>query len=98
MAFRNVYDFLFSKMVVMEAGGEWYERVDRSGSPLDAVLGHAWKINYHSRALDGAEHRALEEITARLVAGVRLRSSHPGSATRTGATSGAGKWQCVGRR
>jgi mannose 2-epimerase len=47
-AFRNVYDFLFQKMVVMEAGGEWYERLDRQGSPIDAVLGHAWKINYHS--------------------------------------------------
>lgn len=46
--FRNVYDFLFRKMVVMEAGGEWYERVDRSGEPIDTVLGHAWKINYHS--------------------------------------------------
>jgi mannose 2-epimerase len=48
LAFRNVYDFVFSKMVVMEAGGEWYERLDRSGTPLDPVLGHAWKINYHT--------------------------------------------------
>lgn len=48
LAFRNVYEFLFSKMVVMEAGGEWYERLDRQGNPLDTVLGHAWKINYHS--------------------------------------------------
>lgn len=48
LSFRNVYDFLFRKMVVMEAGGEWYERLDRYGNPLDAVLGHAWKINYHS--------------------------------------------------
>jgi mannose/cellobiose epimerase-like protein (N-acyl-D-glucosamine 2-epimerase family) len=47
-AFRNVYDFVFSKMVVMEAGGEWYERLDRIGTPIDAVLGHAWKINYHT--------------------------------------------------
>lgn len=47
-AFRKVYDFLFEKMVVMEAGGEWYERVDRVGQPIDPVLGHAWKINYHS--------------------------------------------------
>lgn len=47
-AFRNVYDFLFSKMVVMEAGGEWYERLDRYGNPIDPVIAHAWKINYHS--------------------------------------------------
>ena len=38
-AFRNVYDFVFSKMVVMEAGGEWYERVDRAGTPLDRCWG-----------------------------------------------------------
>ena len=47
-AFRNIYDFLFDKMVVMPAGGEWYERVSREGQPLDTALGHAWKINYHS--------------------------------------------------
>ncbi|MCG3181312.1 MAG: Cellobiose 2-epimerase [Phycisphaerae bacterium] len=47
-AFRNVYDFLFDKFVVMDAGGEWYERVDREGRPIDDVLGHAWKICYHS--------------------------------------------------
>ncbi len=47
-AFRNVYDFVFNKMVVMEAGGEWYERVDRVGNPVDPVLGHGWKINYHT--------------------------------------------------
>jgi mannose/cellobiose epimerase-like protein (N-acyl-D-glucosamine 2-epimerase family) len=48
LAFRKVYDFIFNKMVVMPAGGEWYERVDRYGEPIDAVLGHAWKINYHT--------------------------------------------------
>jgi mannose 2-epimerase len=47
-AFCNVYNFVFSKMVVMEAGGEWYERVDRQGRPVDDALGHAWKINYHT--------------------------------------------------
>jgi len=47
-AFRNVYDFVFDKLVVMDAGGEWYERVDRFGSPIDDALGHAWKINYHT--------------------------------------------------
>jgi mannobiose 2-epimerase len=47
-AFRNVYDFVFGKLVVMEAGGEWYERVDRFGHPIDNALGHAWKISYHT--------------------------------------------------
>ena len=47
-AFKNVYDFIFSKLVNMEAGGEWFERVDRQGSPIDDALGHAWKISYHT--------------------------------------------------
>jgi len=47
-AFRNVYDFVFDKLIVMDAGGEWYERVDRQGRPLDDALGHAWKISYHT--------------------------------------------------
>jgi mannobiose 2-epimerase len=47
-AFRNVYDFVFDKLVVMDAGGEWYERVDREGNPIDDALGHAWKISYHT--------------------------------------------------
>ena len=47
-AFRNVYDFVFGRLVVMDAGGEWYERVDREGRPLDDALGHAWKISYHT--------------------------------------------------
>ncbi len=46
--FRNVYDCVFNKFVVMDAGGEWYERIDREGRPLDSALGHAWKISYHT--------------------------------------------------
>ena len=47
-AFLNVYEFLFSKFVNMEAGGEWYECLDREGNVVDDALGHAWKINYHT--------------------------------------------------
>lgn len=47
-AFVNVYDFVFDHFVCMESGGEWYERVDREGNPIDDALGHAWKINYHT--------------------------------------------------
>jgi mannobiose 2-epimerase len=47
-AFRNVHDFLFDKMIAMDAGGEWYERLDREGNVLDGDLSHSWKINYHS--------------------------------------------------
>lgn len=47
-AFRNVYDFVFAKFVNLDAGGEWYERLDRIGHPIDDALGHAWKISYHT--------------------------------------------------
>jgi mannobiose 2-epimerase len=47
-AFRNVYDFVMAKFVNIPAGGEWYERVDRLGNPVDDALGHAWKISYHT--------------------------------------------------
>ncbi len=47
-AFANVYEFVFDRFVNLEAGGEWYERVDRAGQPVDDALGHAWKISYHT--------------------------------------------------
>lgn len=47
-AFRNVHDFIFGKMIAWEAGGEWYERLDRRGRVLDGALAHSWKINYHT--------------------------------------------------
>jgi mannose/cellobiose epimerase-like protein (N-acyl-D-glucosamine 2-epimerase family) len=28
--------------------GEWYERVNRAGEPLDDALGHGWKSGYHT--------------------------------------------------
>ncbi len=46
--FRNVYDFVFARFVNLDAGGEWYERLDRAGTPIDDALGHAWKISYHT--------------------------------------------------
>lgn len=48
LAFKNVYHFVFEKFVVLSAGGEWYERLDRTGNPIDDALGHAWKISYHT--------------------------------------------------
>ncbi len=47
-AFEAVYRFVFDHFVALEAGGEWYERVDRQGRPIDDALGHAWKISYHT--------------------------------------------------
>ena len=48
LAFKNVYEFVFEHFIALEAGGEWYERLDRSGQPVDDALGHAWKISYHT--------------------------------------------------
>ncbi len=39
---------MFGKFVNLAAGGEWYERLDRFGVPIDDALGHAWKISYHT--------------------------------------------------
>jgi mannobiose 2-epimerase len=46
--FVNVLDFAFEKFIAMEAGGEWYERLDRQGNVLDGDLAHSWKISYHT--------------------------------------------------
>lgn len=48
LAFRNIHDFVFTKLVATDAGGEWYERVDRTGRIVDGALGHAWKNSYHT--------------------------------------------------
>ena len=62
IGFRKVWDFLFRHFVNMEAGGEWYERVDREGNVIDGALAHGWKISYHSvRSMIQAIKR-LEEI------------------------------------
>ncbi len=47
-AFTNVWNFVFEKFIAMDAGGEWYERLDREGNVLDGDLAHNWKINYHT--------------------------------------------------
>ncbi len=47
-AFGNVFDFVFQKFVARDAGGEWYERLDREGNVLDGDLAHSWKIGYHT--------------------------------------------------
>ncbi len=47
-AFENVRGFVFEKFVNLAGGGEWYERLDRAGRPIDDALGHAWKISYHT--------------------------------------------------
>jgi len=65
-AFRNVYDFVFDRLVVLEAGGEWYERVDRFGRPVDDALGHAWKISYHTVRSMVQSIRRLRTLSAEM--------------------------------
>lgn len=64
-AFMNVLTFVFDRMVVLEAGGEWYERVDRVGQPVDDALGHAWKINYHTVRSMVQTVRRLQQLVGR---------------------------------
>lgn len=68
-AFEKVWRFLFDKIVCWDGGGEWYERVDRQGRPIDDALAHAWKINYHSV-------RSIIQVVRRLEA-IRGRSPLP---------------------
>jgi mannobiose 2-epimerase len=63
-AFRNIWGFVFGHVVNMEAGGEWYERVDRQGNVVDGALGHGWKVNYHTVRSMIQVIRHLEELAA----------------------------------
>jgi mannobiose 2-epimerase len=45
--FKNVFDFIFSKVVHHEVG-EWWPLLTREGEPIWTHMGHAWKINYHT--------------------------------------------------
>lgn len=47
-AFRRTYDFVFERLVNVEAGGEWIALAARDGTPIWGYLGHAWKISYHT--------------------------------------------------
>ena len=52
-------------MVNREAGGEWYERVDREGNVVDGALGHGWKVNYHTvRSMIQVNQRLQRLVTA----------------------------------
>jgi mannobiose 2-epimerase len=65
-AFVNVFEFVFEHFVAMDAGGEWYERLDRQGHVLDGDLAHNWKINYHTvRSMIQTVQR-LEAVKERL--------------------------------
>jgi len=60
-AFRDVLDFVCTRFVNREGGGEWFALLDRKGAPLWDYQGHAWKICYHTI-------RSMVETTRRLVA------------------------------
>jgi mannobiose 2-epimerase len=65
-AFTNIWEFVFGKFIAMDAGGEWYERLDREGNVLDGDLAHNWKINYHTvRAMIQTVQR-LEQLVEKI--------------------------------
>jgi mannobiose 2-epimerase len=64
-AFRNIRNFVFTHMVNMEGGGEWYERLDRRGNVVDGALGHGWKVNYHTVRSMIQVIRRLEQVLER---------------------------------
>ena len=57
--FRGVHDFVFTKFVNWQGGGEWFALLDRDGTPLWDYQGHAWKISYHTV-------RSMIEVVKRL--------------------------------
>jgi mannobiose 2-epimerase len=63
-AFQNILEFVFSKFIASEGGGEWYERLDRAGRPIDDALGHEWKISYHTVRSMIQVVRRLDELVA----------------------------------
>ncbi len=65
-AFRNVYDFVMRKFVAWDAGGEWYERLDRQGNPVDDALGHGWKSSYHTVRSMIQTIKRLRQVAERL--------------------------------
>lgn len=58
-AFESVYGFVFTHFVNRPAGGEWFHKVDREGTPIEDHLGDHYKISYHTV-------RAMIEVVARL--------------------------------
>ena len=46
-AFRNVHDFVFSKVIHREQG-EWFPLLDREGNVLRDYMGDSWKTCYHT--------------------------------------------------
>ena len=57
-AFRNVHDFVFSKMICWDQG-EWYPLLDRQGNIIRDDLGYHWKVGYHTL-------RSMVEVVVRL--------------------------------
>jgi mannose/cellobiose epimerase-like protein (N-acyl-D-glucosamine 2-epimerase family) len=46
-AFRNVHDFVFSKVINWELG-EWYALLEKNGDLIWDYMGTSWKVFYHT--------------------------------------------------
>jgi mannose 2-epimerase len=60
-AFRNIHDFVFSKMINWEQG-EWYPLLDRKGNILSDQMGYNWKSGYHTLRATSLVVKKLREI------------------------------------
>ncbi|HNQ35667.1 MAG TPA: AGE family epimerase/isomerase [bacterium] len=63
-AFRNIFDFVWTKVINHQAG-EWYALLDRRGRVRWDYLGHAWKNNYHTVRSMTESLKRLERIQGR---------------------------------
>ncbi len=60
-AFRNIHDFVFSKMINHELG-EWRALLDTGGKPIWDYMGTSWKVFYHTVRGTCLTVRKLEKV------------------------------------
>jgi mannobiose 2-epimerase len=62
-AFKNIYKFVFDKMVNPDMG-EWFPLLDRRGNLIWDYMGHNWKICYHTLRATCLMVKKLEKIVS----------------------------------
>ena len=62
-AFRNIHDFVFSKMINYQLG-EWRALLDKTGNPIWDYMGTSWKVFYHTVRGTCLTVRKLEQVLA----------------------------------
>ncbi|MCA9731980.1 MAG: AGE family epimerase/isomerase [Deferribacteres bacterium] len=64
-AFRNIHDFVFTKMINHELG-EWKALLERDGTVIWDYMGTSWKVFYHTVRGTCLTVRKLEEVIKKL--------------------------------